>query len=423
MTKKTAVQEQKTHKETSFLQQHCREVWWSCSKLPTGRQVSATSKRDMVATVEGESDGYSITKKIFASRHPAIKALNEVFRKIDQLRDDYTIVKSAAASTDTERFQILPGRRIIRVVDIEEFEQKFLELRQELRQATEVVVHCLDHEKAFDGKVFPSIKQLDQAKIGKSYDPKDYPDAETLRQSIKVSVPQYGVMQPDTLLPPKVLARECERINQELGDTVALAANRVGLELVAAMETLARNLSFKTNLDPLPGDKWRDDLIKVHPVEVVNVLETRHDRSIPAGSVKLELSWRESKPDGSVVTVKAFSPILTKDQYQKELRPRETDSRRVLQTRTVEKLYQNLECLGRVKAMLGQDGNEIEKSIKTVKELLTSCSRDHDPDRATQELRQNGPMATTLQRALQEAVQAVAETSEEVIKSRRKISI
>jgi hypothetical protein len=413
----------KQNADTEFLQTACREVWWTCSKLPPGKQVSAINKKEMVLPTEGETAGYSISKRIFASKHPAIQGVNEAFRKIDILRDEYTIVKSASATSDEGRFQVEPGRRIIRIADIEEFEEKFKEIKQELEIAVQVVASCVNNEAVFDGKTVASIKQMDKERLQKTFDPKDYPAPEDLVKSIRITMPQYGTLTVDKLLPDAVVKRECDRINQELGDTVALAADRVASDLLDSLTSLARSLSKKVLLDPLPGDPWRDKLIQCYPVEVVNVLETRDDRSIPKGKIRLELSWKQANNDelGQTITVRAVSEIMTKEDYEAFLRPRETGDRKALRTSAIANVQQSLDCLSRVQAMLGEGGKQIETHLAAVKSTLYSCSKQGTAADIARELKNNEPISVMLRQALTESITEISESVEKVVSTRRKL--
>ena len=419
-------------KDTAFLQTNCREVWWTCKQLPSSKQVAKDDKRDMVATTEGTVSGFSISKRIFNSKHPSIQKVNEVFRDFAALRDNYTIVKSASASDSNNRFQVDPGKRIIRVTDIVEFETKFFELKNELRQAVATVGYCLTHEKVFEQNkpAVPSIMDMDQKHLGKSFNVKDYPSPEALDQLVTVTSPQYGVMEVDKLLPPAVLKRETERVQQELGDTVALATQRIIAQIVEAMDTLVRGLSQKEQLDPIPEDDFAKELISHYPVDLLNVYEPRHDRNLAADEVKLELAWNEQLPNsdvtGSTDTKRVTITRVVKKIYLKNvLRPQKIDAKRQLRESAVANLIQTFSWLQQVQPMIGENGLVVQKSLAEVKKLLDDLSPGHSTAKIMTELKSGDFAAGALRERLGRAIAELSEQSQEVVdvQSRRKFLI
>lgn len=412
------VQPAQENADLSFLQTQCREVWWTCKRLPSSKQVAKTDKRDMVSTTEGEVGGFSISKRIFNSKHPAIKAVNEVFRAIDELRDQYTIVKSASATEmNGNQFQVDPGKRIIRVTDIQEFEGKFYQLKQELEDAVKTVAYCVHNEKVFEpGKPpSPSIVDIDRKQLGKSFNLKDYPTEEELLGSVTVTNPQYGVMQVDKLLPEAVLKRETMRVQQELGDTVALATNRVITQITESFDTLIRSLSKREILAPKMVDDFTKRMINNHPVEVVAVLETRHDRSIPAGKVKLELSWREAGEEGAVKKI-TETVVVDKEYFEQTLCPQQTDSRRQLRGKSIENVQQIFGWLQQIQPMLGENGAKIQSSLENVRKVLKTIAASGSSADVLEEVKKSNFAAESLSAALKTAVSEMIAQSDEAVK-------
>ncbi len=426
---KKVVATEVTQQDVEFLQTQCREVWWTCKRLPSSKQVAKVDKKEMVATTEGNVGGFSISKRIFNSKHPAIKKVNELFRDIDELRDSFTIVKSAAVSESNNRFQVDPGRRIIRVTDIEDFEKRFIVLKEELSSAVKKVAYCVHNSETFEEGKAPveSIVEMDKKQLGRSFSLQDYPTEEELSNNVSVTLPQYGNLQVDKLLPASVLERETERIQQELGDTVALATQRIVDQIVEAFETLARSLSHKEILNPLPNDEFATEMMKHHPVEVSNVFETRHDRSIPPDSVKIELIYKEVQEDKDAATKKVtISKVVTRSYYNETLRPVKTDARRQLRETAVDKIFQTFEWLQQVQPMIGENGVIIQKSLANVKTVLDQLkSSVGSSTEMIQELKTSAFVASKVKESLVEAVASLASQSEEVIhtRARRKLLV
>lgn len=408
----------------NFLQSKCREVWWTSSRVPTTKQVSATDKREMVQPVDGQTAGYSISKRVFASKHPAVQRVNMAFRAFDELRDHYTIVKSASATHEENRFQVDPGRRIIRISDIDAFEAAFADLKAELEVAVNDLAYAVDHATTVEGKHIDSVKEMDRKRLGRSFNEKDYPTTQELRQSVRVTLPQYGTLSTDMLLPAAVLERETKRVSQELSDTVALATTRISDDLIEAMTSLARSLSYRTFIDPLPGDPWRQDLVSKMPVEVTNVLLPAHDPTIPTGSVRLKLAWKEGAGE-EAITKEMLSPVMTMEEYQTNLRPKETSERRQIRSGAISKLQALMDNVSQVRAMLGNEGEGLEKAMQHVKNLMANCARGGTATATSiaADLKASEAMATTLQKALSEAVESIHKTSVAAVSSRRKLKI
>lgn len=423
MSEPVIVQLDADEASVDFLKTHCREVWWTSSKLPANKQVGAIVKSEMVTPTGGTSAGYSVSKRIFASTHPAVRRVNDVFRRLDALRVEMTIVKSASASDSENRFMVEPGRRIIMIQDIPEFEERFAEIRDELEDAVEMVAQCLDNSIVIDGKPIPSIKTLDQQRLVKAFNEKDYPGPDEIRKGVYISKPQYGTLQAEMVLPPAVLERELKRVNHELGDTVALAAQRVGSDLIEAMETLARNLSQRTYLNVVStgGGELLDELRSYGQIEVISTAVTRNDRSILPDHIRLEIAWKEEREPGSFVTVKKTLPLISMETYQNLLRPYEEASKRQLRAGSIDNLLESLSCLERVKTMLGEEGKNMESSVAKVKELIELCSGGKGTKQATIELKQSEPLAMQLKMALHEATIAVADSAEKAVNYRRRV--
>lgn len=404
--------------DLNFLQTQCREVWWTCKRLPSSKQVAKNDKRDMVSSTEGEVGGFSISKRIFNSKHPAIKAVNEVFRAIDELRDHYTIVKSASVTEISgANFQVDPGKRIIRVTDIQEFESKFFLLKKELEEAVKTVAFCVHNEKVFEpGKpAAPSIVDIDRKQLGKSFNLKDYPTEQELVNLVTVTNPQYGVMQVDKLLPASVLERETKRVTQELGDTMALATNRVIAQITESFDTLIRSLSKKEILAPKPVDDFSKRMVQNHPVEVVNVMETRHDRTIPAGQLRVELTWREASESGEVRKV-TETVLLDKSYFEETLCPQKTDSRRQLRGKSIENVQQIFGWLQQIQPMLGENGAKIQTSLEGVRKVLQTLASSGSASDVLEEVKKSNFAAESLSGALKAAVSEMLTQADEVVK-------
>lgn len=403
------------NKAVEFLQSDCKEVWWNTSRLPSTKQVPANVKSDMVQTTEGQTSGYSVYKRIFNSGHYSVQKVNEIFRKLDSLRDELTIVKaSQRANTAIEA-----GKRIIMVRDISEFEERFEAIQNELAAAVAQVAHCIDNSTTVAGKTIMSIKELDKQKLGKPFNEKDYPTAEDLIASVTISSPQYGDLKPEVLLPPAVLARETERISKVLDDSVTEATNRAVDELVTAMESLARGLSHRVYLDPLPDkSEAAKFLFSKGLVEVLNVLEHRHDSNIPEGSVIVEVSYKEVVNDKSLSVRDQIGPMLEKD-YIESLRPYEDHQRRQLRSPAVDKLIESLEKLSRIRAMLGDGGEDIEANLVKVKEILRFCQGAGG--KVVEQLKSSTALSDQLRDSLNAAVRSMTDNSEAARTIRRRI--
>jgi hypothetical protein len=84
-----------------------------------------------------------------------------------------------------------------------------------------------------------------------------------------------------------------------------------------------------------------------------------------------------------------------------------------------------MDNVSQVRAMLGNEGEGLEKAMQQVKSLMANCARGGvaSATNIAADLKASEAMATTLQKALSEAVENIHKTSVAAVSSRRKLKI
>lgn len=204
------------------LRQNMGAVKLSFSWLGTQRKLSDAQTTQAANTFEAAADLVTASKKLIDTHHPAYKAL--------------TAIKSQAQAY--WRGMTLPypqdGIRLIRQSDIETFETKMREFKDQLAAAAANLQ--LEYE---------TIKNAAREKLGQLYNPSDYPA--TLENVFAVTW-EYPPIDPPRYLMnfnPELYEQEQSRIQQRFENAVAMAEEAFAEQLAEMVSHLIERLQDK----------------------------------------------------------------------------------------------------------------------------------------------------------------------------------
>lgn len=202
------------------MRQNMGAVKLSFSWLGTRRKLSDAQTTQAASTFEASADLVSASKKLIDTSHPAYKAA--------------TAIKSQAAAY--WRGMTLPypqeGVRLIRQDDIEAFEAKMREFKDQLAAAAANLQ--LEYE---------TIKTAAREKLGQLYNPADYPP--TLEGMFSITWEYPSVDPPRYLMNfnPELYAQEQSRVQQRFENAVAMAEEAFAEQLSEMVSHLIERLA------------------------------------------------------------------------------------------------------------------------------------------------------------------------------------
>ncbi len=190
-------------------------VWFGVRKSLTSEQ-----KAQAADAFGAEGDFLSAGKKLLDTRHPAFKAVTSVRSQLISLWRSLSLPYPE------------PGVRLIRQDDIELFNKRAQTLKAELADA----VARLDEH-------FGELKSAARQRLGRLYNPADYPHS--LRGLFKVEWDFPSVEPPQYLreLSPSLFAEEQRRVAARFDEAVRLAEEAFTSELGQLVAHLAERLS------------------------------------------------------------------------------------------------------------------------------------------------------------------------------------
>jgi hypothetical protein len=199
----------------------------SISWLGVRKTLTTEQKAQAADTFGAEGQFLSAGKKLLDTKHPAFKAVTSV-------RSQIVSLWKATSLPFPE-----PGIRLIRQDQIETFDARLTELRQELHDA----VRQLDEH-------YSELKSAARRRLGSLYNESDYPA--TLQGLFDVTWDFPSLEVPDYLrqLKPDLYQAECERVAARFDEAVQLAEQAFVEELQKLVAHLVERLSGQADRRP-----------------------------------------------------------------------------------------------------------------------------------------------------------------------------
>ena len=192
----------------------------SFSWLGTQRKLEDGQIRQAADTFGADKEAVTASKKLIDTKHPAYRAV--------------TLIKSQAAAYWRSMTMPYPqeGVRLIRRDDIEQFETRMNQFREELTAAVE---NLRTH--------YDDLKAATRERLGALYNPADLPD--TLEGVFNISWEYPAVDPPQYLMRfnPALYQQEQERVQQRFETAVLMTENAFAEQLQALVAHLIERLS------------------------------------------------------------------------------------------------------------------------------------------------------------------------------------
>jgi hypothetical protein len=392
---------EKTDDAVDFLQMNCMELKLEITWLTTSRQIEGVLASKMLNSVNATKRAVSLSKKLFSSSHPAVKAATAAKQAIISYRDSMTIPvaaipASAMSSQKTnEKTGLMmkePGARMILSNMIDEFTTQLDVLVGNLHAAVKMMDEQLE-----------SIKARDKQELQDLYNEDDYP--ESVSEFVQVRGPFFSEVKYTAdfeKLAPKTCQRAMTQLRAKLAGTADLAAADFAKALMQVTETIANQLGKRVRLKPPsthPDKHLRD-------AEVVGVRNHLTDEAIPDGMLLVEVryegklrkkdpqhelpEWASevSIPPAKVTETKGRGKdakaghsttetlILSEEEYA-ALKPYETEEQKKVSVSTLENLQGKIDAFKNIGSMLGAHGAPIKKAVDELDELIRSGGRNN----------------------------------------------
>lgn len=363
------------------------EMSFTVHGLPKSRKITGKLAEKVAASVGGTRKGVKASWSMFTSEHPAVKELNQAIRELEQLRETWTIVRSAEVKSGSDdKVTIEGGKRLIWDKDIPEFHQLFVAKAKQIDKCVDKLQHAMDNT-TYDTEENPikSVKDMDRENAKDAWDESVYPKDLSLvvgvskerdgqgRVRLEDGEPVYVVnfheYHVSEKLPELLRERAVKRIDEGLSGTIETAMTYAFGELTDQMLTFLGELSTRMKVYPL-----MEKYAYLDGAEVVKTVTSDDDAKVPAGQVKVLLRYK----DGDSKTSKWFGPMKKAD-FASEFKPQQTNEKKKIYPSVVEGIIEQLQAFKEKKSkMLGSYGDNAVKAVDPLLKALT-LAKENNP--------------------------------------------
>ncbi len=395
----------KQHQEVvSLIRGRTMEMSFTVHGLPKSRRISGKLADQLASSVKGKTKGVRASWSMFTSDHPAVKELNVVIRELDQLRETWTIVKSAEVKSGTDdKVTIEGGKRLIWDKDVDSFHALFVAKAKLIDKCVEKLQHAMDNQTYdADGGPVKSVKEMDKTNAGEAWDEKVYP--KDLRLIVGVSKERLsdGTVVTDANGDPVYLIkfeeyhvseklsevlreRAIKRIDEGLSGTIETAMTYAVNELSNSMLTFLGELSNRTKLYPKVPGPWAH----LYEGEVIKQVTSDDDKKVPNGYVKVMVRYEDKDAPGKPKISKWLDPMKIND-FATQLKPQTTSEKKKIYPTVIEGIISQMQAFKDKKAkMLGAYGENLVAAFEPLLETLTKANEGNpwgSPSSAAQKL-------------------------------------
>jgi hypothetical protein len=424
----------KQHQETiELLRGRTMEMSFTVHGLPKSRKITGKLGEKVAASVSGKRKGVRASWSMFTSEHPAVKELNAAIRELEQLRDTWTIVRSAEVQKgDGDKVSIEGGKRLIWDKDIPEFYAQFTAKARLIDKCVEKLQHAMDNETydANDNKV-ASVKDMDKENAGEAWDESVYP--KDLSQVVGVSkernpdgtprvgddgyavyVISFNEYHVSEKLPQLLRERAIKRIDEGLSGTVETAMTYAVNELSEQMLTFLGELSNRVKVFPVAKSEYG----MMFDGEIVKQVTDDDDPKMAAGTIKALIRYKDEASDTKIS--KWVGP-MPKKKFADELKPQATAEKKKIYPSVIENIIEQLTAFKDKKSkMLGVYGDNMVKAFEPLLESLLAAKKvnPYTPvNKAAQQLAQVLKGDDDVKKAMSKSITDTVELLEEQVLS------
>lgn len=395
-----AVSDDQHQKVVELLRGRTMEMSFTVHGLPKSRKISGKLAEQVAASVAGKKKGVRASWSMFTSEHPRVKELNAAIRELDQLRDTWTIVRSADVQTgEGDKVTIQGGKRLIWDKDVPEFHALFVTKARQIDRCVKDLQHAMDHTTYdADDKPVPSVKEMDKANAGEAWDESVYPKDLNLIVGVSkereadgsprvdddgnpiyvISFSEYHVSEK---LPDLLRARAIKRIDDGLSSTIGSAMGYAVTELTDQMTVFLGELTRREKVYPPASGS----LGYLYEADVVKTVTAAEDSKLPDGYVKVLIRYKE--PDGDDKPVEGYKAVgepgakvtrwfgpMKKNDYAVQFRPQTSSEKKKIFPSVIEGIIEQLTAFRDKKAkMLGAYGDNLAAAFAPLLDKLMAA--------------------------------------------------
>lgn len=399
------VPEQSHLQAADRLQEDCMKVSFSVGGLPSSKRVDNRYLDALVDSTGGNRRGFSASKRLWPSRHPAVQAISQAKRAIEKWRDGHTIPMAASGAEieneDGATISKSPGVRLISTKDIESFEAGLSRLSVDLGNA--VASLCEQYD---------DVLRQAREDTGDAFRREDYMTQDELRQHIKLLDRRYDECNVSFRLPANIRDQLVRQYRDTLNRSLEVAITDIGNNFRDTFADLAKQLVDRRVIRPRAGHR----LAYLADAEIWDEKTHADDESIPEGHVKLML-----KPKGATLKDAQWFDPMPVAEVERDLRPILMDKTRKLSESVVDRLSEQLRIFTEIKDKLGPYGAHIDGALGALRDLLHP--KGYNAQSTIRELKQSEFYRREMRIALDSASTAMSETITEASRVRRRISM
>lgn len=413
------------HQETvELLRGRTMEMSFTVHGLPKSRKIGGKLAEQVAASVSGKKKGVRASWSMFTSEHPAVKELNQAIRELEQLRETWTIVRSAEVQKgEGEKVTIEGGKRLIWDKDIPEFHALFTAKARQIDKCVEKLQHAMDHTtRDANDEPISSVKQMDRANAGDAWDEGVYP--KDLRLVVGVSkeresdgtpregddgepiyVINFNEYHVSEKLPELLRQRALKRIDEGLSGTIETAMTYAVNELSDQMLTFLGELTNRVKVYPPSSG----DYFHMYEGEIVKQVTDETDPKIPAGHVKVLIRY---KADDNTKASTWVGP-MRKAEFADKFRPQATGEKKKIYPSVIESIVDQLTAFRDKKAkMLGPYGDNMTKAFEPLLDALLAAKKMNPYTSVTKAAQQLASVLKSDQEAKEAISKAITDTVE-----------
>ena len=347
---------------------------------------------------ENSNENVSGSVKLFNSKHPAVRLVNDAKRAITAYRDSMTMCLPELPALQVDEATVkrlsgkAPGKRLIFTAKLDEFTQHMLVLIENFKAA----VRNLNEQ-------LPDIIEFDRQRTSKRlFDEKAYP--KEIIAEVRGPFPKevnYSVN--FERLAPATCQMIKSVVQRRMLDAVDITTNELAKNLGEFAYVLADQLSNRTRLivprNHVMYNELRDaEVLAVLPAEECPDLIGTDSPAELAVQVrkKVERAARgESNPKNEPVWY-----VFTRAEYE-ALRPETTKEKKILRESSLLNLRQQCETVKNIAAMLGDSGNALTDVVHKLEDALVETGSSVDEQ--IEELRNHSTARSSIRTALLDA--------------------
>lgn len=341
------------------------QIGWLPGALGFTEQAKAALAADLGIAKNVIRGSYAI---LGASRDPLIQEGAALKRLLTTIRNTYTIPEytlvSSAAQQDNLKAEKVAGSYLIEAVRIDEFLQRFNEVREQ---------YLAWGKRVADPENYERLKAADQVALGKDWEivSHKYPTAAQMADSITCDIPRIEPF--DATFTLADVAPETSRMLREqaearLNASVEGATAELVSEFKTMVEAVARNCGKRVRLLP-PENHARADLRQAEVQQILRHADAPED--IPADKLLVTVQ-RCADRDGKLVQHGKSEEILLTEQEYRDMRPFETDEHRILAQSSFDNLMWLANKINDIRKMLGssQEAQDLTELAADVCDVL-----------------------------------------------------